>query len=818
MAPADLPRYAEVALPLAMDKTLTYAVPAHLQETAAAGKRVIVPLGTRVLSGYLVGFPERADIQGLREIQDVLDPEPLLDHRLLELTRRVADDYGAPWGEVIKAALPPGIDASTRRLVRLTPEGRQAATEARQDLPTREQALLRLLPLDSPIPTRRLTRHLGKITPSVLHRLHAKGLLSIETVLTPPRVRTPQERSFRLLRSQQEIEAAIAALKHRAPRQADLLTHLLRVGGTMAAQEARTVTQSPSALSALVQKGLIEPLLTPTRHDPFRDIPVSPTTPHPLSRRQREALDQIDAAATSGRYIPFLLFGVTGSGKTEIYLQAIARVVTQGRQALVLVPEIALTPRVAERFRARFGDRVAVLHSALTPGERLDQWLRIREGKADIVVGVRSAVFAPLLHLGMVVVDEEHDQAYKQEDTPRYHGRDVALLRGQMWSCPVLLGSATPSLESFHRTQVGPYRLLSLPERIGEGVLPTVTVVDLRQEPKTSRQRLIFSRILEARIRERLGRREQVLLLLNRRGYATSILCRDCGLLLRCPSCNVGLTLHRAAGVLRCHYCTHQRRPPDRCPGCAGPNLRQLGMGTEQVERELRTLFPHARIARMDRDTTAGRQGHHLLLQRLERGDLDILVGTQMIAKGHDYPNVTLVGVLSADTGLNLPDFRAGERTFALLTQMAGRSGRGPLRGEAVIQTYNPDHYCIQAALDQDFLSFTKQELERRHERNLPPFTRLIRLLVSSPEDAAAAAAAEELGQLLRQNPIALEIDGPAPAPLSRLRGRFRWHLFVKGAPDAPLRQQVARALADFPRARGGSTALEIDVDPVDTL
>ncbi|MEE8282875.1 MAG: primosomal protein N' [candidate division NC10 bacterium] len=818
MAPVDRPVYAEVALPLAIDKTLTYAVPSHLQEVAAPGKRVLVPLGTRVVSGYLVRLLERADIQKLKDIQDVLDPEPLLDRRLLELTHQVADYYGAPWGEVIKTALPPGIDASTRRLVCLTPEGRRAVEHGDQGLTIREHELLRHLPSDAPVPTGRLTRQLGNVTPALLQRLRAKGLLALETSLIPPRVRTRQERSFRLLRSQEEVEAAIPMLRPRAPRQADLLAHLLRVGGALPAQAVRTIGQSPSAIFALMQKGFIEPVLTPIRRDPFRDIPVTPTDPLPLSASQREALCQIEAAATSGRYVPFLLFGVTSSGKTEIYLQAIEGVIKQGRQALVLVPEIALTPRAAERFRARFGDRVALLHSALTPGERLDQWLGIRGGKADIVVGVRSAVFAPLPRLGMVVVDEEHDPAYKQEDTPRYHGRDVALLRGQMWSCPVLLGSATPSLESFRRAQVGQYRLLSLPERIGEGVLPEVTVVDLREEPKTPQQRLILSRTLEARIRERLDRREQVLLLLNRRGYSTSLLCRDCGHLLRCPHCSVTLTLHRAAGLMRCHHCTHQRRPPDRCPDCAGPNLRQLGMGTEQVEQELKTFFPHARIARMDRDTTAGRQGHHLLLQRLERGDLDILVGTQMIAKGHDYPNVTLVGVLSADVGLNLPDFRAGERTFTLLTQMVGRSGRGPLRGEAVIQTYNPDHYCIQAALNHDFLSFTQQELERRQERNLPPFTRLIRLLISSPKEKAAAEAAEQLAILLRQAPIALEIDGPAPAPLSRLRGRFRWHLFIKGPPDTPLRLKVAKALEAFPVSRGGSIHLEIDVDPVDTL
>ncbi|MFQ5881263.1 MAG: primosomal protein N' [Candidatus Methylomirabilales bacterium] len=818
MASAYLPAYAEVALPLAIDKTLHYLIPIHLRAAAVPGKRVIVPLGTRLVTGYLVRLPERVEIQKLKEVQEVLDPEPLLDTHLLELTRRVAEYYYAPWGEVIKAALPPGIDASTRRLVRLTHHGRQAMEQGTHGLRVGEQELLQLLPPDTPVLISRITRRFGKVTPHVLQRLRGKGFLSVETVLTPPRVRTQQERSFRLRCSDREIQAAITLLRPRAPCQAELLAHLLRVGGALPDREARTIARSPSTIFALIQKGFIEPVLTQVRRDPFRDLPVTSTPPLPLSVPQREALHQIQAAVASGLFAPFLLFGVTGSGKTEIYLQAIEDVVKQGRQALVLVPEIALTPRAAERFRSRFGERVALLHSALTPGERLDQWLRIRGGEADIVVGARSAVFAPLPRLGMVVVDEEHDPAYKQEEKPRYHGRDVALLRGEMSSCPVLLGSATPSLESFQHARIGQYRLLPLPERIGEGELPKVTVVDLRQEPKMPRQRLLLSRILQAGINERLARREQVLLLLNRRGYASSLLCRDCGYLLRCLHCSVALTFHRAAGLLRCHYCNHQRRPPDRCPGCSGLNLRQLGIGTEQVERELRTLFPHARIARMDRDTTAGRQGHHLLLQRLERGELDILAGTQMIAKGHDYPNVTLVGVVSADIGLNLPDFRAGERTFALLTQMVGRSGRGPLSGEAVIQTYNPGHYSIQAALNQDFLSFYQQEVGLRQERNLPPFTRLIRLLISSPKEATAAEAAERLGTLLQQDSIPLEIDGPAPAPLSRLRGRFRWHLFVKGSPGAPLRQKVTKALEAFHTTRDRSIHLEIDVDPVDTL
>lgn len=747
MVVSDLPRYAEVALPLGLQKTLHYALPPRLRGQAVPGKRVLVPLAERLTVGYLVGLPEQVARTALKEVREILDPEPLLDTHLLELTRRVAEYYFAPWGEVIRAALPPGIGASPRRLVRRTAEGEEALRK--NELSAKERELLQLLPPDTAIPLRRITRGRGPSTLRLLKRLQAKGLLELQTVFAPRKERTKQGRALR---------------------------------------------------------------------DPVLEIPVTPPEPLHLTPAQAEALRQIEAALPAGEFAPFLLFGVTGSGKTEIYLRAVEAVVRKGGQALVLVPEIGLIPRTAARFRARFGDRVALWHSALSRGERLEEWRRIRRGEVDVVIGARSAVFAPLSRLGIGIVDEEHDPAYKQEETPRYHGRDVALLRCQMLRCPILLGSATPSLESFHAAEIGRYRLLPLPERIGEGRLPKVTVVDLREEPKTPRRRPIISPMLKDRILERLHRGEQILLLLNRRGYATTLLCRDCGAILRCPHCSVSLTLHRGRNLLRCHHCDHRERPPDRCAVCGSPDIRQLGVGTEQVEREVHSLFPPASVARMDRDTTRSRQAHHRLLSRLEGRSLDILLGTQMIAKGHDYPNVTLVGVLLADIGLNLPDFRAGERTFTLLTQMAGRSGRGPLPGEAVIQTYSPEHYCIQAALTQDYLAFYHQELDLRRSRHLPPFTHLIRLVVSSATEGAAAKAAEELRRLLERDPPPLEIDGPAPAPLYRLRGRFRWHLMAKGPQGDLLRRRVAEALEAFHPPRGGALRLEIDMDPADTL
>jgi primosomal protein N' (replication factor Y) len=809
------PLYAAVAVPLPLAAPLTYAIPPEIAPALEAGVRVRVPLARREVTGYVVGFPPEAPPVRLRPILEVLDETPVLDAHLLALTRWTADYYFAPWGEVLRAALPPGLTALTRRVIRLSPGTSPAALRAADGSPAAD-ALAALFASRPTVPVQVLARRVGPAAArTCLTRLARQDLVRVEPLLPAPRDRPRTVRCYALAVSPEETRKQAEALRARAPRQAEMLERLLQAGGELPAEELRRGGGSGADL-ALVRRGLVRPSLREVRRDPLAPYLVEGgEAPLPPTPAQAEALAAIEAARQAARFGVFLLFGVTGSGKTEVYLQAIAATLAAGRQALVLVPEIALTPAATARFAARFGRRVALLHSGLGAGERFDEWRRIRAGEADIVVGARSAVFAPLPRLGLLIVDEEQDGAYKQEEVPRYHARDVAIVRARLLGCPVLLGSATPALESYANAERGRSRLLTLPGRLGEARLPTVQVVDMRQEMARAGRLPLLSALLKERMAFHLARGGQVLLLLNRRGYAAALLCRDCGLILRCPRCSVSLIWHATVARGLCHHCGFSRKVPEACPECAGSRLRQFGVGTEQLERLVQETYPTARVARMDRDTTAGAAGHRAILSRLAGGALDILVGTQMIAKGHDYPGVTLVGVLAADLTLNLPDFRAGERTFTLLTQMVGRSGRGRDPGEGIIQTFAPEHYAIRAALAQDYPAFYREETPLRRARRLPPFTRTVRLLCAAPAEGTARAAAERLAALLQGKP-GVEVDGPAPAPLLRLRGTYRWHLLAKGKAASPLHRAVRAALAGGPPPGRAGLRIDVDADPLD--
>jgi len=808
--------YAAVALPLPLPAPLTYAIPRDLAPALQAGVRVRVPLGRREVIGYAVGFPTEPPPVRLRPILEVLDETPLLDGHLLALTRWTADYYFAPWGEVIRAALPPGLTALARQVIRLTPGTTPAALLAADDSPAAQQ-LATLLARRIAVPTQALARRLGPgAARACLTRLARRGLLQVEPLLPTPRDRPRTLRCYALAVPPEEARRQAETLRGRAPRQAEILERLLQAGGELPLAELRRGGGTAAAELALVRRGLLSPQAREVRRDPLAGYPVEAAeAPLPPTPGQAEALATTLAALRSGRFAVFLLFGVTGSGKTEVYLQAIAAALAAGRQALVLVPEIALTPAATAHFTSRFGRRVALLHSGLRPGERFDEWRRIRAGEADIVVGARSAVFAPLPRLGFLIVDEEQDGAYKQEEVPRYHARDVAVMRARLLGCPVLLGSATPALESYANAERGRYHLLTLPGRLGEARLPEVHVVDMRQELARAGRLPLLSDLLRERMAAHLARGGQVLLLLNRRGYAAALLCRDCGLILRCPRCSVSLIWHATVARALCHHCGYARRVPETCPECGGSRLRHFGVGTQQLERVVREAYPGARVARMDRDTAVGPAGYRAILSRLATGSLDVLVGTQMIAKGHDFPGVTLVGVLAADLTLNLPDFRAGERTFTLLTQMVGRSGRGREPGEGIIQTFAPEHYAIRAALAQDYPAFYREEAPLRRARRLPPFTRTVRLLCAAPAEEIARASAERLAGLLQGVP-GVEADGPAPAPLLRLRGAYRWHLLAKGGTAAALHRAVRAALAGVPPPGRAGLRIEVDADPLD--
>jgi primosomal protein N' (replication factor Y) len=571
-------------------------------------------------------------------------------------------------------------------------------------------------------------------------------------------------------------------------------------------------------LNRLAQIGLVTLVRRQVERDPFRAAPASPPQPAPpvtLTPDQQIALDALRSLAARRSFQTALLHGVTGSGKTELYLRLAAETRQGGRGVLLLVPEIALTPAVATTFRMAFGDDVAIQHSGLSDGERHDQWHRIRRGEVGVVVATRSGVFAPIRSLGLIIVDEEHDGSYKQEESPRYNGRDVAVMRGRQADTLVVLGSATPSMESYHNATTGRYTLVTLSRRVLDRPLADVRIVDMRAEYASAGPEVILSSPLGEALAERLERREQAIVLLNRRGFASSMFCRQCGATLDCPNCSVSLTVHRAARRARCHYCSYSMTLPKACTHCAGPYIELVGFGTERVEAEIGARFPQARVARVDRDTIRRRGAVSALLERFTAGELDILVGTQMIAKGHDFPRVTLVGVISADVGLHLADFRAAERTFQLLTQVAGRAGRGEMRGHAIVQTLFPNHYSIRHACRQDYPAFFQEELAYRRAMRYPPAIALMNAVVKGRTEQAALHDAGDLVRALRTGQTPYRVLGPAPAPLNRLKGEHRAQLFLKGEHRRPMREALQAALAGRPDLRRRTI---VDVDPMSVL
>ena len=605
----------------------------------------------------------------------------------------------------------------------------------------------------------------------------------------------------------------VEQLRH-APAQLAAWQALLAHAGATAAELGKRGVRR-AALSVLVRRGLAVARPIPVRRDPFSETPLpAADTPPQETPAQAAALAALAPALDGPAFGGFLLFGVTGSGKTEVYLRAIERVLAAGRQAVVLVPEIALTPQTVSNFRRRFGSRVAVLHSALGAGERHDEWWRIRRGEVDVAVGARSAVFAPFPRLGLIVVDEEHEPSYKQEEAPRYHSRDVALWRGERHGIPVVLGSATPDLETFWSASRGGLTLLPLPSRVAERPLPAVARIDLRERPGAG----LFAPELEEAMRRHLDARRQILLFLNRRGFAPVILCGDCGFTARCQSCSVTLCYHDADRALHCHYCGARRETPRVCPRCSGHVLRLRGSGTERVAQEVTRLFPEARVLRMDLDTTGTKGAHHRIYEDFRAGRADVLVGTQMVAKGWDVAGVTLVGVVDADTALHLPDYRGAERTFQLLCQVAGRAGRGIEPGEVVVQTHTPDHYAVAAAATHDYATFAREELALRQAAGFPPFSRLLRMLCWSPRAALAEGAAARLAESLRPAlPPGVDLWGPSQAPLAQLRGQHRWHLALRG-PDGPTLRRLAREALARTEGRLGGARVAVDPDPFSML
>jgi primosomal protein N' (replication factor Y) len=812
--------YVDVAVPVKVGGTFTYRLPEEM--SPSLGARVVVPFGKKLVTGYIIAVrealpPDLSEVS-IKPIVRLVDQEPLVTGEILELTRWVAEYYFAPWGEVLQAAVPSGMRLVSEEIVSLTEAGRQALEEALtsgRKVSRRVHALAMLADVES-LPLTEWEKKFGKTgARAILRELERRGYVRTRYDITGPPIK-PKE---------QELVVVPETLPPDAPRSPSarrVLEVLVAAGGPLALGElAVRAAVKPAVIRRMAQRQHVTLIRRPVRRDPFvrvGDVPPPPA--FELTAEQAAALARIEEKLDEGTYASFLLHGVTGSGKTEVYIRAMHAALRRGKTALMLVPEIALTPMLSRRLRAHFGQEVAILHSSLSEGERSDEWMRIARREARVVIGTRSAVFAPLERLGLVVVDEEHDGSYKQDDSPRYHGRDTAIVRAHRQNAVVILGSATPSMESFHNVHTGKYIYLPLGERIGGRPLAKVELVDMRQVfARHGRQHVLSEELLEA-LHQTAERGEQAILLVNRRGFSAFVLCRRCGLTIRCIRCDVALTYHRSTERLVCHYCNFQMAVPTCCPRCGGQYIYFVGVGTEQVEERLKRLFPRLRVARLDRDTARRRGAHERILQEFASGAIDTLIGTQMVAKGHDFPNVTLVGVISVDAGLGLPDFRAAERTFQLLTQVAGRAGRGDSPGRVIIQTYYPEHYALQFAQAQDYEGFYRREIQFRQALHYPPVTTLIQVIVHHRRFERAQAIATELVHQLRvADPLGqVRTLGPAPAPRSRLRGEYRLQILLKTRQRLAAHHALQQAL-DALRAAGTDTyAIAVDVDPVDVM
>lgn len=720
----------DIAVGIAVHKTFHYLAPEELKDGLTTGSRVLVPFGSRRMTGTVVGFPEKPAQGGLKSVIEIIDSP--ISPLLMKLALWMADYYLHPLGLAIETMVPKAVERAKPK----------------------KKKFLRLLARN----------------PASGDRAEVRG-----------------------------------------KKQSELIT-VLSIRGEVGTDDIEGF--SATTIKSLRDAGIIEVIEREearANNDAF-----TPDVPPELMPEQAEAVRRVRDPLEAGRFEALLLHGVTGSGKTEVYLRCIASLAGTGRGAIVLVPEIALTPQLLGRFRRRFGCRVAVLHSGLTDRERADEYRRIRSHEVDVAIGARSAVFAPFEQLGLVIVDEEHESSYKQDEGLRYHARDVAVMRAKLQDSVAVLGSATPSLESYYNAKNGKYQYLSITNRVDHRPMPPVEIIDVKSAPKSS----AFSAPLVAAMQERLERKEQALLLLNRRGFSSVLICRDCGGVMKCPSCSVSLTYHKNDKKLKCHYCDFYTTPPAACPSCAGINLHPLGAGTQRIEEELAALLPGARIARMDSDSVKGREAYDRLLGKVDRGEIDILLGTQMVAKGHDFPSVTLVGVVDADIGLNLPDFRSAEKTFQLITQAAGRSGRGEAAGEVIIQTMNPGHYSLRHSVLHDYDGFYEEEIRYRTELGYPPLRRIVKIELRSSMEKTAQDAAMAVRDRIRALMKGMEttVLGPAPAPIARVRGKYRYQLLLISS-----RREQLRALA----IEGRNAAEEkfdrkcqviVDVDPVNLM
>jgi len=843
-----MPLFCDVALAVPLDMVFTYAVPPGMEPVV--GGRVLVPFRQQRMSGIVVELhdrPPQVKTQQIKKVIEALDLTPVLDEQLLKLGKWIADYYLAPAGEVFRTMLP--LSAEFKRSVeyRITDEGRMALHLAGMSgSPTRskrtpEQQLVEFRVLDY-LAERESVREESlrgatRVAKSLLNGMVRKKwieredmsaardaarlvkvavLLAADTGVTGSNESDDGAAGVPARQDGPEACHHANSAKKLNQNQRTLMETLAASGGRVPVEALRSLEVPRTTLGTLVRRGLIELVDEPMDFTASKLKPRQSPFEFEFSAAQKEALGKIGQSVASRKFAGLLLHGITGSGKTAVYLACMRQVLDQGRSSILLVPEIGLTPAVAADLHQVFGDEVAILHSGLSNAERAEQWHRIRRGEARVVAGTRSAVFAPVTDLALIIADEEQDSSYKQEETPRYHARDVAVMRAKMAGAVAVLGSATPSLESYYNAKKNKYTLLELPDRVERRPLPEVEIVDMRQEFQETGQEQVISRKLAEEIRERLEKKEQVMVLLNRRGYSPVVLCRACGKTLQCKNCAVSMTHHKRERKMECHYCGHVEHIPDKCAHCGSEYVYFVGTGSEKLEELLHGMFPQARIGRLDRDTVRGREDFEHALNALNEGALDMLVGTQMIAKGHDIHGVTLVGVIGADMALGLPDFRAAERTFQLLTQVAGRAGRGQSPGKVVLQTYFQEHYAVQFAARHDFAGFYEKELQFRVWMHYPPYSAIANVLIRSEKLDDALTWSGELGRWFEKTRHeGIRVLGPAAAPITRLKRDYRYHFILKSPSREKMNALLRAMLAEAAARKIPRTQVIVDVDAV---
>ncbi|WP_117169757.1 primosomal protein N' [Paraliobacillus sediminis] len=783
------------------NRVFDYEIPETLQGSIHRGMRVIVPFGPRKIMGYILELTDQSDFSPLKKIMALMDVTPVLTDELLDLGKWLAEHTISFYISTFQAMLPQALKATYKKTMhRLTDE--RLSDELEELFASRDYLEYEEF-VEMSGSHKQLQQAIKADLVEMIYQVNSKETFKKQIMIGSGK-------------DPLELEEIIADLPKQAKKKIEVLRYFQDNSEMILKRDfLKKLHTTQATVKPLIDEGLLIERKEEIYRNPFKDDQIERTTALPLMKQQEKVMEPIVASLDTASHDVFLLHGVTGSGKTEVYLQSIQHVLEQGKEAIVLVPEISLTPQMVTRFKGRFGSQVAVMHSALSKGERFDEWRKIQRKEVNVVVGARSAIFAPFENVGIIIIDEEHETSYKQEEHPRYHTRDVAIYRGEYHHCPVILGSATPTLESYARAGKGIYQLLSMPDRMNETKMPDVHIVDMREELHAG-NRTMFSRQLKEEIEKRIERKEQVVLFLNRRGYSTFVMCRDCGYVINCPHCDIALTYHRKTEKLKCHYCSHEEKMPDKCPDCLSETIRYFGTGTQKVEEAIQEVIPAARVIRMDVDTTRRKGAHEKLLDQFGNHEADILLGTQMIAKGLDFGNVTLVGVLAADSLLHLPDFRASEKTFQLLTQVSGRAGRHHLPGEVVIQTYTPDHYSVELAAQYDYEAFFKKEMLLRKTYNYPPYYFLTLVTVSHPNELKAMEVTKTITQLLIKHLSSqVRVLGPTPSPITRIKDRYRYQCMIKYKNEPEQRRVLQRVLAYYEKdIQKNELLIQIDLQP----